>query len=124
MIQGEVSKTFNKAKSFLYQHPEAARHLFRELSNATIEYLHAQIEAGAQAIQRFDSWAGLLSPEDFNEWAYPANVEIISAIKKDVPVILLAKGAWYALERMALQSGEEPLGQDQTRRTEHGRTRT
>lgn len=124
MVQGEGSKTFDKAKAFLYQHPEAARHLFRELTNATIEYLQAQIEAGAQAIQIFDSWAGLLSPEDFNEWAFPAIVEIITAIKKDVPVILFAKGAWYALERMAFKSGADALGLDWTVSPEYARELT
>src|SRR5690625_8003490 len=59
MVQGDGSKTFDKAKAFLYQHPEAARHLCRELSNATIEHRHAQIEACAQAIHKCDARGGL-----------------------------------------------------------------
>src|SRR5690625_235668 len=104
MVQGEGSKDFSRAKSFLFRHPEASRHVMRELTRATIDYLQAQVEAGAQAVQLFDSWAGLLSPEDFNEWALPSLVEICGAIK-EVPVILFAKGAWYALERLAYKSG-------------------
>lgn len=123
MVQGEGSKTFDKAKAFLYQHPEAARHVFRELTNATIEYLQAQIDAGAQAVQIFDSWAGVLSPEDFNEWALPCIMEITAAIK-DVPVILFAKGAWYALERLAYKSGADALGLDWTVSPEYAREKT
>ena len=123
MVQGEGSKDFNKAKAFLYQHPEASRHVIRELTTATIDYLQAQVEAGAQAVQLFDSWAGLLSPEDFNEWAMPSLLEISSAIK-DVPVILFAKGAWYALERLSFKSNAAALGIDWTITPEYAREKT
>jgi uroporphyrinogen decarboxylase len=123
MVQGEGSKDFNKAKGFMYQHPEATRHVMRELTNATIEYLQAQIEAGAQAVQLFDSWAGLLSPEDFNEWALPALMEICGSIK-DVPMILFAKGAWYALERLSFKSNAAALGLDWTITPEYAREKT
>jgi len=123
MVQGEGSKDFNKAKAFLYQHPEASRHVIRELTTATIDYLLAQVEAGAQAVQLFDSWAGLLSPEDFNEWAMPSLLEISSAIK-DVPVILFAKGAWYALERLSFKSNAAALGIDWTITPEYAREKT
>ncbi len=123
MVQGEGSKDFNMAKSFLYQEPEASRHLMRELTRATIDYLQAQIEAGAQVVQIFDSWAGLLSPEDFNEWALPSLMEITAAIR-DVPVILFAKGAWYALERLGFKSGAAGLGLDWTISPEFAREKT
>ena len=123
MVQGEGSKDFNKAKGFMYQHPEAARHVMRELTNATIEYLQAQIDAGAQAVQLFDSWAGLLSPEDFNEWALPTLLEICGSIK-DIPVILFAKGAWYALERLSFKSNAAALGLDWTITPEYAREKT
>jgi uroporphyrinogen decarboxylase len=123
MVQGEGSKDFNKAKGFMYQHPEAARHVMRELTNATIDYLQAQVEAGAQAVQLFDSWAGLLSPEDFNEWALPAILEICSSVK-EVPIILFAKGAWYALERLSFKSNAAALGLDWTITPEYAREKT
>lgn len=123
MVQGEGSKTFDRAKSFLYQYPDASTHLLRELTQATIQYLHAQVEAGAQAVQLFDSWAGLLSPDDFNEWALPSLMEITSSIK-EVPVILFAKGAWYALERLAYKSGAAALGLDWTTTPEYAREKT
>jgi len=123
MVQGEGSKTFDKAKSFLFQHPDAARHVMKELTKATIDYLNAQVDAGAQAIQLFDSWSGLLSPDDFNEWALPYLMEITKAVK-GVPVILFAKGSWYALERLSYKSGASALGIDWTISPEFAREKT
>lgn len=123
MVQGEGSKTFDKAKAFLFQHPDAARHVMKELTKATIDYLQAQIKAGAQTVQLFDSWAGLLSPDDFNEWALPYLIEICQSIK-EVPVILFAKGSWYALERLSYKSGAAALGVDWTISPEFAREKT
>jgi len=123
MVQGEGSKDFNRAKSFIYREPEVARHVMKELTRATIDYLQAQVEAGAQAVQIFDSWAGLLSPEDFNEWALPSLMEISRAVEK-VPVILFAKGAWYALERLSYNSRASALGIDWTVSPEYAREKT
>lgn len=109
MVEGQGSKSFSLAKKFCYQYPDAARHLMKEITRATIEYLQAQVEAGAQALQVFDSWAGLLSPEDFNEWSLPYLLEISAAIS-DTPHILFAKGAWYGLERLAFKSQASALG--------------
>lgn len=123
MVQGEGSKQFEKAKAFLYQHPDAARHVFEELTRATVDYLKAQIEAGAQVVQVFDSWAGLLGPEDFNEWALPYLMDICDAIE-EVPVILFAKGSWYALERLSFHSSAAALGLDWTIAPEYAREAT
>jgi uroporphyrinogen decarboxylase len=123
MVQGEGSRNFDKAKAFLTQHPDASRHVLKELTKATIDYLKAQIEAGAQVIQVFDSWAGILSPDDFNEWSLPYLMEISNAIK-EVPVIVFAKGAWYALERLSFKSGAAALGLDWTISPEFARKKT
>lgn len=123
MVQGEGSKNFDKAKAFLYQHPDAARHVMKELTKATIDYLKAQVEAGAQVVQIFDSWSGLLSPEDFNEWAMPYLMEICESIR-EVPVILFAKGSWYALERLSFRSKAAALGLDWTITPEYAREAT
>ncbi|HET6527915.1 MAG TPA: uroporphyrinogen decarboxylase [Balneolaceae bacterium] len=123
MVEGEGSKNFAKAKAFLYQHPDAARHVMKELTKATIDYLKAQIKAGAQVVQVFDSWAGLLGPEDFNEWAMPYLMEICKAID-EVPVILFAKGSWYALERLSFKSKADALGIDWTITPEYARKAT
>jgi uroporphyrinogen decarboxylase len=123
MVQGEGSKNFDKAKAFLYQHPDASRHVMKELTKATISYLNAQVAAGAQAVQLFDSWAGLLSPEDFNKWAMPYLEEICKSVK-GVPVILFAKGAWYALERLAMRGYADALGLDWAITPEYAREAT
>ncbi|MDX1639049.1 MAG: uroporphyrinogen decarboxylase, partial [Balneolaceae bacterium] len=123
MVQGEGSKNFAKAKAFLYQHPDAAGHVLKELTRATIDYLQAQVEAGAQVVQVFDSWSGLLGPEDFNRWALPSLMEIADAVE-DVPVILFAKGSWYALERLSYRSSASALGLDWTITPEYAREAT
>ena len=123
MVEGHGSKNFSKAKAFLYQHPDAAKHVMKELTRATIDYLNAQVDAGAQVVQLFDSWAGLLGPEDFNEWALPALMEIAARVK-DVPVIIFAKGAWYALERLSFRSQAAAIGLDWTVTPEYAREAT
>jgi uroporphyrinogen decarboxylase len=123
MIEGHGSKNFAKAKQFLYRQPEAAQHILRELTKATIDYLKAQIQAGAQVVQVFDSWAGLLGPDDFNRYALPYLMEISQAIK-EAPVIIFAKGAWFALERLAVKSEAEALSIDWTISPEYARSKT
>lgn len=123
MVQGEGSKNFARAKQFLYQEPDAARHVLKELTKATIDYLQAQIDAGAQVVQIFDSWAGLLGPDDFNRYALPWLMEISKAIKR-VPVILFAKGSWYALARLAFKSEASALGIDWTMSPDYARSAT
>jgi uroporphyrinogen decarboxylase len=72
MVEGQGSKTFIGAKSFLFAEPEASRKLLEKLADTMIAYLRAQAAAGAQALMIFDSWAGLLSPEEFRGFALPA----------------------------------------------------
>jgi len=120
MVEGQGSKNFAKAKAFCYQHPDAAKHVMKELTKATIDYLQAQIDAGAQVVQLFDSWAGLLGPEDFAVWSLPYLTEICKSID-DVPLILFAKGSWYALERLGYRTGADALGLDWTITPEYAR---
>jgi uroporphyrinogen decarboxylase len=123
MVEGHGSKNFAKAKQFLWQQPDAAKHVLKELTKATIDYLKAQIDAGAQVVQIFDSWAGLLSPDDFNKYALPCLMEISKAIK-EVPVILFAKGSWYALARLAFKSEASALSIDWTMSPDYARSTT
>ena len=123
MVEGQGSKNFAKAKAFCYQHPDAARHVIKELTRATVAYLKAQVKAGAQVIQVFDSWSGLLGPEDFAKWSLPNLKEICSSIT-EVPVILFAKGSWYALERLGYRTGADALGLDWTISPEYARKAT
>ncbi|MEL7532025.1 MAG: uroporphyrinogen decarboxylase [Bacteroidota bacterium] len=100
MVEGKGTKNFAKAKAFAFQHPEATARLLQKLSDATIQYLQAQIVAGADAVQVFDSWGGLLSPQDFQLYSFPYLKQIANAIE-DAPVILYAKGCSYALADLA-----------------------
>ncbi len=111
MVEGKGSKTFDKAKAFCYQQPEAAHQMLQMITNTTIEYLKAQAVAGADVVQLFDSWSGLLSPADFEIWASPYLLQIQQALKTFCPVILYPKGSWYALETLA-EKGTAAIGVD------------
>jgi len=104
MIEGKGSKTWDKAKQFAYTQPLQAHQLLQKITDATIEYLKAQIKAGADTVQVFDSWAGTLSPGDFETFAQPYLIKISDAVSKDAPVILFPKGSWYALKKLSNSS--------------------
>ena len=120
MVEGKGSKDFSRVKQFCYTRPEAARYLLEVITTSTIDYLNAQVQAGAQAIQVFDSWAGLLSPEDFSEWAFPY-LKTISEHVVGAPVILYPKGSWYALEHLATRTNTSAIGLDWTVTPEYAR---
>lgn len=99
MIEGSGSKTFSKAKKFLYTEPVLAHKLLEKITLSTINYLKGQIEAGADIVQIFDSWAGILSPEQYKEFALPYIARICDAID-DVPVTVFAKGAYFVRKEL------------------------
>lgn len=111
MVQGKGSKTFDEAKAFCYQQPAVAHELLNRITETTIAYLKAQVEAGADVVQIFDSWGGLLSPKDFEEFSLQYIRRIVAALQGVAPVIVFAKGAWFALEEMAA-TGAQGLGLD------------
>lgn len=111
MVQGKGSKTFDEAKTFCYTQPEVAHELLNRVTETTIAYLKAQVLAGADVVQVFDSWGGLLSPEDFEEFSLQYIRRIVAAMQGVAPVIVFAKGAWFALEEMA-STGAQGLGLD------------
>jgi uroporphyrinogen decarboxylase len=111
MIEGKGSKTWDKAKQFAYTMPDLAHALLQKITDASISYLRAQVKAGADAVQVFDSWSGSLSPADFKEFAQPYLLKIADALKNDAPVILFPKGSWYALNDLS-HSGASALGVD------------
>ncbi|MDE3236697.1 MAG: uroporphyrinogen decarboxylase [Bacteroidota bacterium] len=111
MVQGKGSKTFDEAKAFCYTQPELAHQLLQMITDTTIAYLKAQVAAGADTVQIFDSWGGLLSKDDFENISLKYIRQIVAALKDEVPVIIFAKGAWYALEEMAA-TGAAGLGID------------
>jgi uroporphyrinogen decarboxylase len=101
MIEGKGSKTWDKAKQFAYTQPQLAHSLLQKITSITIDYLKAQVRAGADTVQVFDSWAGSLSPEDFQIFAQPYLTQIADALKDLAPVILFPKGSWYALKDLS-----------------------
>ena len=99
MIEGQGSKTFSKAKSFLYREPELSHQLLGLITKTTIAYLKGQISSGADLVQIFDSWAGILTHQQYEEFGMKYVSEICDAVH-EVPVTVFAKGAYFALENM------------------------
>lgn len=104
MVEGKGSKTWDKAKQFTYTQPAMAHQLLQKITDITIDYLKAQVKAGVDTVQVFDSWAGALSPADFKTYAQPYLLQIADALKDDAPVILFPKGSWYALKDLSESS--------------------
>lgn len=99
MVEGHGSKTFSKARRMLYQDPMMADQLLKLITDSTIDYLKAQIEAGADLVQVFDSWAGILGPEQYNRFSMKYIAQICDAIT-EVPVTVFSKGAFFARSEM------------------------
>ncbi len=123
MVEGKGSKTFDKAKQFCFAQPELAHRLLTAITDCTIEYLKRQVAAGADAVQVFDSWSGLLAPDDFKNIGQPYLERIADALSPLAPVILFPKGSWYALEDLS-KSSASALGVDWCIRPEMARALT
>jgi uroporphyrinogen decarboxylase len=100
MTEGSGSKTFSVARRMLYAQPQFSHRLLDMITESTIAYLKAQIEAGADMVQIFDSWAGVLGPEQYSEFSLRYIRTICEAIT-EVPVTVFAKGAGFALGEMS-----------------------
>jgi uroporphyrinogen decarboxylase len=99
MVEGRGSKTFSEAKKMLYTQPELSHRLLGMITQSTINYLKGQVQAGADLIQIFDSWAGILGPKQYEEFSLRYITQICDAIT-EVPKTVFAKGAFFALEKM------------------------
>jgi uroporphyrinogen decarboxylase len=111
MVEGKGSKTFDQAKAFCYTQPETAHRLLQLITDTTISYLKGQAAAGADVVQIFDSWGGLLGPDDFEALSLYYIRQIVAAVKEQALTIVFAKGAWHSLEGMAA-TGAHGLGID------------
>jgi len=100
MVEGSGSKTFSKARAMLYTEPDLAHKLLAMITATTIKYLKAQAKAGANVVQVFDSWAGILPPTHYEEFSLPYIEQICNAVT-EVPVTVFAKGAFFARKAMA-----------------------
>mgnify|MGYP000287748753 CR=1 FL=1 len=127
MVEGGSSKTFSKAKKLLYQEPATAHLLLDKLADTIIDYLNAQIEAGAQGVQIFDTWGGALSFDAYREFSLQYMEKIVAGLKREhagrrVPVILFSKGCNTQLEALA-GTGCDALGVDWTITLDEARRR-
>ncbi|MEL7720768.1 uroporphyrinogen decarboxylase [Citromicrobium bathyomarinum] len=117
MIAGEGSRDQHAARAMAYADPGKVEAIIGAIIDQTVGYLRGQIDAGAEAVQLFDSWAGSLAPDEFDRWVIEPNARIVAAIKDshpDIPVIGFPKGAGEKLPRYAERTGVDAVGLDET----------
>lgn len=100
MTEGQGSKTFSVARKILYTDPSLAHDLLNRITNVTIQYLKAQVKAGAHMLQLFDSWAGILGKELYQEFGV-RYIERIASELNEVPLTLFSKGAFNSVSNLA-----------------------
>ena len=117
MIAGEGSRDQHLARSLAYRDPAALQAIVDAIVGCTVEYLSRQAEAGAEAVQLFDSWAGSLAPREFERWVIAPNAAIVAAFRArhpGVPVIGFPKGSGEKLPAYARETGVDAVGIDET----------
>ncbi|MEP3052093.1 MAG: uroporphyrinogen decarboxylase [Erythrobacter sp.] len=117
MIAGEGTKDQGPARLLAYRDPAKLQLILDIIVETSVDYLRGQIDAGAEAVQLFDSWAGSLAPDQFERWVIAPNAKITAAIKQShpgVPVIGFPKGAGAALPAYARETGVDAVGLDET----------
>lgn len=117
MVAGQGSKDQAEARRMAYNDPARFGSLIDAIINATVDYLAGQIEAGVDAVQLFDSWAGSLAPAQFEQWVIAPNAKIVTALKArhpDTPIIGFPKGAGGKLPAYARETGVDAIGVDET----------
>jgi len=112
MVEGRGSKAFSEVKRLVYRRPDLARRMLEKISDATADYLNAQIAAGVDAVQVFDTWGGILTPEDYEAFSLHYMERILSRLKrKDEPAIVFSKGVHTRYDRLAA-CGADVVGLD------------
>jgi uroporphyrinogen decarboxylase len=111
LIEGGGSKNYVKTKRLMYDDAGAWHAMMSLISRALVKYLNAQIDAGAQAVQLFDSWVGCLSPDDYREFVVPHTRSVIHNVTRGVPVIHFGTGTAMLLELMS-EAGGDVIGLD------------
>jgi uroporphyrinogen decarboxylase len=110
MVEGEGRQGFGEVKRMMFREPETLTRLLDKLADAMADYLSLQVRAGAQALQIFDSWAGILSREDYRAFALPAVQRLVRGVQRaDAPLIYFAPAAGHALVD-AIETGADVLG--------------
>jgi uroporphyrinogen decarboxylase len=112
LVEGQGSRHFGVLKRMMHREPAVLRALLDRLAAMTIDYLNAQIEAGAQAVQLFDTWAGMLGPDDYREWVLPSHRRIAAALRRDLaPLILYVQDGGHVVEEM-IAAGSDVISLD------------
>ena len=117
MVAGEGSRDQHETRAMAYRDVAAFQAIIDAAEEVTVEYLAGQIEAGAEAVQLFDSWAGSLAPAQFEKWVIAPNAAIVSAVKArypQVPIIGFPKGSGEKLAAYARETGVDAVGVDET----------
>jgi uroporphyrinogen decarboxylase len=117
MVAGQGSREQAEARRYGYRDPEAFAAIIDAVANMTVDYLSGQVNAGVEAVQLFDSWAGSLSPDQFEQWVIVPTARIVSDFKArhpEVPVIGFPKGAGGKIARYARETGVDVIGLDET----------
>src|SRR5258705_10188165 len=111
LVEGGGSKNYVSTKTFMYNDSGAWHSMMSLISRALVKYLNAQVDAGAQAVQLFDSWVGCLSPDDYREFVLPHTRSVIENITPGIPVIHFGTGTGTLLELMR-EAGGDVIGLD------------
>jgi uroporphyrinogen decarboxylase len=117
MCAGEGSRDQHETRAMAYRDPSAFAEIIQAIVGVTVEYLSGQIQAGAEAVQLFDSWAGSLSPAQFERWVIAPNAAIVAEVKArhpETPIIGFPKGAGEKLPAYARETGVDAVGIDET----------
>ena len=117
MVAGEGSRDHHDTRAMAYRDPQAFHAIIDAITDVTIEYLSGQVEAGAEGLQLFDSWAGSLAPAQFERWVIAPNAKIAAEMQRrypHVPVIGFPKGAGEKLAAYARETGVNAVGVDET----------
>jgi uroporphyrinogen decarboxylase len=117
MIAGQGSREQAEARRLAYGDPGLMQALSERIETLTVDYLAKQVEAGVEAVQLFDSWAGSLSPAQFERWVIAPNARIVAALRErcpDVTTIVFPKGAGGKLAAYARETGVDAIGLDET----------
>lgn len=117
MVAGQGSKEQAETRRFAYRDPQAFQIIIDAIITMTVDYLAAQIDAGAEAVQLFDSWSGSLSPAQFEQWVIAPNARIVAALRDrhpDVPIIGFPKGAGGKIAAYARETNVSAIGLDES----------
>ena len=115
MVEGGPSRDFQRVKSFSYRDPAGFSALIERIAEATIEFIALQIEGGVEAVQLFDSWAGVLSPDGFERWVIAPTKRLVTALKArfpQIPIIGFPRGAGLFYQYYAMETGVAAVGID------------